>query len=203
MISKNSWQAKMTEKIIVIPEKKLFRGIPFSENFFFHSKTKIIKNILMLGEEYDKDLAENNIDYKQIVAYMIFSYKNKFFIMQRNKTTNILSLKYSLGIGGHLRKQDIKNNIGQWGGRELKEEVEIENGFRTKLIGFINDNSNDIGKKHFGLVYLIKGRSSHISIRSEMISGEMVTIENIQPYFSRLESWSSLLAKKLLKIKTK
>jgi predicted NUDIX family phosphoesterase len=193
----------MSEKIIVLKEKDLFKNVSQSENFFFHSRKKIIKNILSFGKEYEKELAENDLNYKQIVSYMIFSYKTKLFLMQRKKTTNILSLKYSLGIGGHLRRDDIKKNIGQWGDRELQEEVKLESGFRSKLVGFINDNSNEIGKKHFGLVYLIDGKSSQISIISEMLSGKMIQKKELSDFINNFESWSLLLTKKFLKIRKK
>lgn len=191
----------MSEKIIVLTEQDLFKNVSRSENFFFHSRKKIIKNILSFGKEYEKELAENDLKYKQIVSYMIFSYKTKLFLMQRKKTKNALSLKYSLGIGGHLRRDDIKKNVGQWGDRELQEEVTLQKGFRSKLVGFINDNSNEIGKKHFGLVYLIHGKSTEISIISEMLSGKMIEKKELLDFINNFESWSILLAKKFLKIR--
>jgi predicted NUDIX family phosphoesterase len=189
----------MSEKIIVLREKDLFKKTNHSENFFSHSKKNIIKNILLSSTEYEKELAENDMNYKQIVAYILFSYKKKLFLMQRQKTTNELSLKYFLGIGGHLRKEDIKKNVSSWGKRELDEEVCLKKGFKTKLIGFINDNSNLIGKKHFGIIYLIKGKSADISISSEIMAGKMIEIKDLKEMIPYLESWSSIIAKELLK----
>ena len=56
--------------------------------------------------------AETNPEYKQIIPYLIFTYDNKYFLMQRKATASEqrLASKYSFGIGGHIRKEDMQGN---------------------------------------------------------------------------------------------
>lgn len=191
----------LNEKIIVLKEAELLKNISWSENFFTHSKQIILKNILTYGQEYDKELAENDTGYKQLVAYMIYRYKGKIFVMQRDKKNSCLDYKYSIGIGGHLTKDDIKKNFSLWGERELREEVAIKKAYKISFFGFINDNSNKIGKKHFGIVYLLEGNSPDISIASELKTGQLIQYSELDNIINKSESWSLLLINALKKKK--
>ena len=49
------------------------------------------------------------VTYKQIIPYMIFEYADNYFLMERKSTASEqrLKSKLSLGIGGHIRQEDL------------------------------------------------------------------------------------------------
>mgnify|MGYP003982283087 FL=1 len=74
--------------------------------------------------------------------------------------------------------------------REFHEEVEYKGQFESKVIGFINDDSNPVGKVHFGILILIIGKSYNIKVKSELKSGFLATIDQINSLYEKLEGWS-------------
>jgi len=132
-------------------------------------------------------------NYKQIIPYLVFTHNNRYFLMQRRATASEARLrnKYSLGIGGHIRQEDMSNNsIFDWARREFHEEVAYEGSFEIEPIGLLNDDSNSVGQVHIGFVFLLKGDSDKISIRSELKSGSLVTVGECALYQESLENWS-------------
>lgn len=139
--------------------------------------------------------------YKQIIPYLIFSHKDSFFLMQRNDnaTENRLKNKYSLGIGGHIREEDLTNgSIFSWAEREFHEEVEYKDAFTIKPLGILNDDASAVGQVHVGFVFLLEGSTPHILVKSELKSGQLVTLRECKSYFNSMETWSQIVYELLL-----
>jgi len=139
---------------------------------------------------------ENDPTYKQIIPYVIFVHDNKLFLMQRALTASETRLrnKRSLGIGGHVRQEDIEDkNLLEWATREFNEEVSYTGSLEMEFIGLLNDDSNDVGKVHCGLVMLAHGDSSDIKVQSELKSGTLVPISECFIHYDELESWSQMV----------
>ena len=109
-----------------------------------------------------------------------------------NASEKKLKNKLSIGIGGHLNKNDLKKDIISWGMREFHEEVNYHDSFEIKLIGFINDESNDVGKLHLGIIYLMQAHNNKINIKSELKSGKLISLDECSKYYDQLEPWSQL-----------
>lgn len=183
----------MQEKIIVLEKEKIFENTIIKEGFF-PLDTVILENIKKYSFEYDKDLAELNTSLKQIVCYIIYFFKDKLFFMQRSKKKEkALTHKFSIGIGGHLQKEDISKDEIFWFEREFNEEINYNDSYQVKLLGFINDNSDSIGEIHFGVVYAIQGDTPEISIKSELKSGKLISLDECLSYRKSTESWSKIL----------
>jgi predicted NUDIX family phosphoesterase len=185
------------ENIVVVDKKKLFKDTPFWQGF---NKVdySFYENINNNYQIYERNLAEEDFNFKQIIPYMIFKNENKIFCMQRNSTGGEKRLyeKYTIGIGGHIKKEDIKsNNIIDWGIREFNEEVNYSDKYDTKIIGCINDELTDVGKVHIGIIILIEGITDKISIRSELKYGKMMTFEELKKYEDKMEYWSYIALK--------
>lgn len=122
-------------------------------------------------------------------------HNNAIFLMERGSYSSEQKLKnkFSLGIGGHLNKEDLEKDILLWGMREFNEEVNYTDDFKIEAIAIINDESNDIGKLHIGIVYIINGTSNNITIKSELKSGKLIPFEECLHYYDRLEPWSQLV----------
>src|SRR5581483_9174534 len=73
-----------------------------------------------------RSIMENDPTYKQIIPYLIFEHENRYFLMQRQAKASEQRLqnKYSLGIGGHIRHEDLQEgtSIFDWAQREFHEE---------------------------------------------------------------------------------
>ena len=82
--------------------------------------------------------------------------------------------------------------------RELEEEVGLleSNSQNLEYIGFINDDTNDVGKVHIGVVFKIKVNSNDIEVRETDIKNSMVEKERIDNY-DEFETWSALILKDL------
>ncbi|MCX5924826.1 MAG: hypothetical protein NT124_00805 [Candidatus Dependentiae bacterium] len=139
---------------------------------------------------------EMDVSYKQIIPYLVFTHNNRYFLMQRHAqaSESRLQSKFSLGIGGHIRQKDMQNDdIYAWAKREFCEEVAYSGSLRVEPIGILNDDSNDVGKVHIGFVFLLHGDSADISVKSELASGTLVTLEECDFFKSNMESWSQMV----------
>lgn len=144
---------------------------------------------------------EQDPEYKQIIPYLIFEHAGKYFLMQRHKKASEqrLQSKYSLGIGGHIRQEDIQSaDIFGWAEREFHEEVNFKGKLTITPLGILNDDSNAVGQVHIGFVLLLQGDSAHISVKSELQSGELLTKEECMSYYERMEPWTQMIMPILL-----
>ena len=147
-----------------------------------------------------RGLMELDENYKQIIPYLVFEYNNKLFLMQRSAgaSEKRLESKFSLGIGGHIRAEDIgSQDISDWAKREFNEEISYSGNLKIKLLGLINDDSNSVGKVHMGVVFLLTGDSANIKIKSELQSGELIDKLTCETFSNKMESWSKLVFKYL------
>jgi predicted NUDIX family phosphoesterase len=147
-----------------------------------------------------RSVMETDPSFKQIIPYIVFKHDETFFLMQRKATTTEQRLKnkYSLGIGGHIRQEDlVSNSLFDWAKREFYEEVSYSDTFTIEPFGILNDDSNDVGRVHIGLVFILHGTTDNISIKSELKSGVLLKINEIQQLVPYLEPWSQILAEQL------
>ena len=83
--------------------------------------------------------------------------------------------------------------------RELEEEVGLleANSQNLKYIGFINDDTNDVGKVHIGVVFKIKVNSNDIEVReTDTLKIQWLEKERIDNN-DEFETWSALILKDL------
>lgn len=192
------------ENIVVINTSILYQNKTLQEGVFAYNDT-IKEDILSHCITYPRAQAEENFNYKQIISYIMCIYQDSFFVTKRKKhsTENRLSNQFSLGIGGHLRKTDILKNISDWGEREFFEEAKWHGSFCPTPYAYINDNSNDVGKVHLGVAYLLLLDNMNIATKSELKQGIFMSLEEINTDVKRLESWSKLLLNYYLHKKNK
>ena len=144
---------------------------------------------------------ETNPQYKQIIPYLIFKHDERYFLMQRKSQASEQRLKnkYCLGIGGHIRQEDLANGgtLFDWAAREFHEEVEYRGNLKIKPLGVLNDDSNEVGRVHLGLVLLLEGDCPAIRVKSELKSGILLTHQECTAYFDSMESWTQMVFKHL------
>ena len=153
-------------------------------------------------EFYPRSLMEQDPTYKQIIPYLIFTHNNHYFLMQRHKKASEQRLhsKLSLGIGGHVRQEDLEGTtLFDWARREFHEEVTYAGNLTIRPIGLLNDDSNEVGKVHLGFVLLLAGDSPEITIKSELAHGSLVSLQECAAGYDRMETWSQFVLTTLLK----
>lgn len=151
---------------------------------------------------------EGNPNYKQVVSYVLISYKGKLLRFtrhdyKRNRNLELIDGKYSLGFGGHVQAEDLNlfsvgdNDSGYSASlyRELKEETGIEKKDikEIKTIGVLNDDSTIKGKCHFAFLHLAKLTTPKFRDTEKwVIKPELVSFEQITSEFENYEYWSKL-----------
>ena len=81
--------------------------------------------------------------------------------------------------------------------REINEEIHIteQSTIEPLVLGYINDDSNDVGKVHLGILYLIKTNAEQIFPKdSEIEQGKFVYFHELEDIFSKneFEIWSKI-----------
>lgn len=165
--------------------------------------------------------AEINYDLKQPIPYGIVTSEDRdgilrVFVYERLTAGGETRLhsKLSFGVGGHMNQQPTPDEsfmtvVQEEGSRELVEELifdsvegEVDpNTYETEVLGLINDNANDVGKVHLGLLYIIKTNPNHsVEVReTDQLKGEWMSIEELEAVVDRLEPWSQIALPELKK----
>ncbi len=193
----------MKEKVLVFPTYRLenigmFQG--------FSPSGEVYADMIFDHSTYfmDRESAETDVDYKQIIPYTFISSKGRIFSYVRGKSggEQRLKKKQSIGIGGHVNDGDAKpgDDEGDYYAviagaiRERCEEVYAWcYNYTYALVGAINDDSNEVGKVHFGLVYRWDISDSFVQPRDPAITEpEFITLaEALEPSrFAEYEPWS-------------
>ncbi len=209
----NALSVKEKERVMVVARSDLFRyGI-------WHGlKTEGIQKYIRLINSAHKFLPRNVVEddprWQQIIPYLIFTNKGQLFLMRRKATHSDrrLASLYSIGIGGHINRRDtgiksIKSSKGikgnqiliNWAKREFEEEVDYDGKYKTKFLGLINDDSNDVGMVHVGLVIQLLGKSNNISVRDEHKLGRLINAGDGARYYKGMETWSQIVYDFLMK----
>lgn len=191
-----------SEHILVVPRTLLFSQ---GENLYGikeGSCDNYLDLIMSHKEFHERSLMETDARYKQIIPYLVFTHEGKYFVMQRKATASETRLqsKFTLGIGGHIRQEDMQHNsIIEWAQREFDEEVYYEGSYTIEPIGIINDDTNPVGQVHVGFLFLLHGDSPSIAVKSELQSGQLMSLEDCVLLQEKMETWSSFVVDYLVK----
>lgn len=186
----------LEESILVVKREYLIGGDEDWHGIRLENINRYLGIINTKKEFMIRHLAENDPRYKQIIPYLVFMYEERIFVMQRTaqSSESRLQNKYTIGIGGHIRQEDIKcNDLFTWANREFHEEVAYDDTLTIETLGVLNDDSNDVGRVHMGFVFLLHGMSDAISIKSELKSGSFMTLDECVGMLGQFESWSQIV----------
>lgn len=154
--------------------------------------------------------AEQNPGYKQLIPYVIMACNGKCLTYVRGKRAGEARLvaKRSIGIGGHINPVDqtlftadpYKTYL-EAVQREVAEEISVETAYDDKVVAFLNDDSNEVGQVHLGIVHLWTLDEPKVSRKEQMITqiGFMTPAE-LQQVRDTMETWSQLCLDSLSQI---
>lgn len=190
------------EKVAAISLKKMksffgeFQGFELN----VYPTDKLLDFINSSVEYLDREAAEEDPTYKQIIPYCVFySDDEQVLTYTRGKSggESRLHSQIAVGIGGHINPCDC--SYLEAVKREIKEEIGIENADVSDLIGFLNDDSTEVGKVHFGLVHLVELESKNVIAKEDCLANlEFKSLDELQgSLYDRLETWSQMVVKNI------
>ena len=147
-------------------------------------------------------LAEKDPTYKQIIPYVIISCKGKYLSYVRGKRAGETRLvgNRSVGIGGHINPIDDMPLLGDAFEtyktaveREIAEEININGGHTDKIVALLNDDSNEVGQVHLGIVHHWVLDEPSVERREQMITQlAFMSMAELQSVKDTMETWSQL-----------
>ena len=198
---------KMEKNIMVVKNNMLFKDYP--RQTWFYTKEFNFEKIILENFEYMKRwLAEENLDYKQPIPYAILRSSDwKIFMYQRWwKTSQVwekrLYDKVSFWIGWHVEEdvKNLQNPLIETLFREIEEEVWVSKNqiLSTQVVGYINDDTNDVWKVHFGIVYIINLKDTNLALNKwELADWKFITINEAKQLLDNpnvdIENWSKIV----------
>ncbi len=196
----------LEEHVLVIPAKLLnqvgiFQGLSF-ELGKYSDLIHDSKNHLFIKR---KD-AETNPEYKQLIPYAILHCGDRFFIYRRGKllAEKRLHGNYSIGVGGHISVTDpglFGTSYDDGLKREINEEVYIESKYTQQIVALLNDDSNDVGKVHLGIVHLLTLEKPIVRPKEKSINEtKFVDVEELKRTIDTFENWSKICIENIGKI---
>ena len=149
----------------------------------------------------DREAAEGDPSHKQLIPYCIFKYEDKILHYLRGKSggESRLHAKGSIGVGGHINPIDDSAEGGEKTyrsavTREIEEELIINGTYKDEIVGLINDDSNDVGKVHLGVVHLVTLDTDQVKSNEDcLLDLQLVPIKELRgERYESLESWSQM-----------
>lgn len=155
---------------------------------------------------HKKDDVEYREDLKQIIPGVVFLYQDKIFSYARlaGSSEQRLVGRNDILIAGHINPIDKKPTYEEtfWEAlhREFNEEVEYFPSYSLEHVGYVNCDVTSVDKVHFGLVYVINGRSPDISVReTDALQGSLKSCEEIERLNLPLQEWHKYVYDDFLK----
>ena len=191
------------ENILVVPRHVFetlgaFQGLSLEADRYMAAFLDPQNNLFL-----PRPSAEADPSHKQIIPYLVLRHGDRVLCYTRGKSGGEARLhaKMSVGIGGHMNDGDTHAAHFDRAAylraveRELHEELEIPGPYRQRAVALINDDSNDVGRVHLGVVHLVEVDSMDIRPREEAIRDlTFLTAGELQEQRDRLESWSQIVA---------
>ena len=189
------------ENVLVI-SRDLFDELGAFQGFCSDA-SNYLPSILDPSNNYflSRDLAEDDPGHKQIIPYAIFHTGDRILHYRRGGGggEKRLAAKGSIGIGGHINDSDYEASsldrdtytVGVE--REIEEELNIGSSHSQRIVGLINDDSNEVGQVHLGVVHLFTLDSDAVSAAEDDIADlSFKSIDELVGGKEKLETWSAI-----------
>jgi predicted NUDIX family phosphoesterase len=149
-----------------------------------------------------RSAAENDPGYKQLIPYVIMTHDGRYLTYVRGKRAGETRLvgNRSIGIGGHINPVDDMPLLGSFGHtyleavrREVAEETTLGANHTDHIVALLNDDSNDVGKVHLGIVHYWTLDAVNVRRREQMITQmTFMTPDELRRLRDTMETWSQL-----------
>ena len=201
--------SKFDEMITVVPRSTLFNEEKNKFNGFLDKnsvKGQEIFDTLTKYEVKRRGDMEEDPTYKQLISYCILeNERDEILVYERLSGGGEARLhgQSSVGVGGHMNDVKGADSINEVlrvnAQRELEEEVGLsaQKSRNLAYIGFINDDTNEVGEVHMGVVFKINVNSSDVEAKeTDTLRIKWMDQAKIDNY-DDFETWSALILQAL------
>ena len=189
----------MPEQVLVFPAELL---PPLPPQALFQDDA-LLACLLAASFFMDRDQAEPDPTYKQIIPYSILRHADRVFSYQRTRRGGEGRLfdLYSLGVGGHINPPDGGAQIVDMAvieagrDREAFEEFDFRPAGGPRLVGLLNDTSGAVSDVHFGVVYEYTLADTQVIPREahKHTNYQFLSPTELQGDRARYEGWSQIV----------
>ena len=194
------------EHVLVIPrslfdELGAFQGFNPDASRYLDAMLRPGANFFMARPD-----AENDPSHKQLIPYSVFHHQGRYLVYTRGGSSGEKRLvaKRSIGIGGHINPIDQgQDGLGEtlyYNGveREIAEELQLPGSHTQEVIGLINDDSNEVGSVHLGVVHRFDLSDDDVRSNEEAIQDlAFVPLQELHEMRDQLETWSRICVEHL------
>ena len=192
------------EQVLVV-ERKVIEQIGMFQGLAFDVK-RYLDEIFVPGVPrfMPRSRAEQDPSFKQLIPYVIMAHEGRYLSYVRGKRageTRLVALR-SIGIGGHINPIDaefgelfayMRSNYESAVQREVEEEVDVKAAHKDRIVALLNDESNEVGSVHLGIVHVWHLDAPKVTRREQMITQmAFMTAAELEEVRDSLETWSAL-----------
>ena len=189
------------EQVLVI-ERKIIEQVGMFEGLTFDVE-RYLARIFVPGVPrfMPRSQAEHDPSFKQIIPYVIMTHAGRYlsYVRGRRAGETRLVAKRSIGIGGHINpaddmplfNADFRQTYLAAVQREVAEEVAVETTYSDRIAALLNDDSNEVGSVHLGIVHCWSLAEPKVAKREQMITQmAFMTPGELRDVRDSLETWS-------------
>ncbi|MCM0414477.1 NUDIX domain-containing protein [Staphylococcus aureus] len=201
--------SKFDEQIIVVPREIIFNNEKNTFNGFLNKNKPEGQNIFDALSQYEvkrRGDMEEDPSYKQLISYCLLENEHGEILVYERLSGGGEARLYgqsSIGVGGHMNDvpgaESINEVLRVNAQRELEEEVGLseQDSQNMEYIGFINDDNNEVGRVHIGVVFKITVSKNDVEAKeTDTLRIKWVEKGNIESY-DDFETWSALILQDL------
>ncbi|MHC4073639.1 MAG: hypothetical protein ACYTGS_16665 [Planctomycetota bacterium] len=190
------------EEQVLVVERKVVEQIGMFQGLVF-DVDRYLERIFVQGVPrfMPRSQAEQDPSFKQIIPYVIMTHDGRYLSYVRGKRAGEARLvaKRSIGIGGHINPTDdmplFDTDFYQTYlaavEREVAEEVAVETTHTDRIVALLNDESNEVGSVHLGIVHCWNLDAPNVTKREQMITQmAFMTPVELEEVRDTLETWS-------------
>ena len=189
------------ENVLVV-RRSLFDELGSFQGLCFEPQ-RYITALLSRGNNFfmPRAQAENDPTHKQIIPYALVTHAGKVLHYVRGKKAGEQRLvaKGSIGIGGHMNDTDESlfafDEAAYRAGveREVNEEIKLQTSFTDRIVALLNDDSNEVGRVHLGIVHVFQLDEPQVEKGESMITSlSFLTPDELVARRDSLETWSQI-----------
>lgn len=195
------------EHVMVVPTT-LFRSLGYFQGFSANTDKYLTSLFHEDNTSYlPRDAMEQDPEFKQLIPYCIFRHRDSDGTISVFQYTrgggqgeSRLHHQRSIGIGGHVSSDDSDSKEPYREGmrRELDEEVRIDTVYTESCVGLINDDENEVGKVHLGIVHILDVETQDVFPReADIANAQFVPVNELLSEMDQFETWSQICLRAL------
>ena len=199
--------------IMVVGREALLAGRPFQG--FSPASAFDYESLILRNYRYEpRGAAEEDPSLKQPIAYCVIVNPRLGLILAYRRADaegdyaeKRLRGKWSMGVGGHIDPVDLAgaNPIRASVLREIGEEIRCAADGDPRILGYINDDSDMVGRVHFGVLYRLDTRATAVEPATrEIAEARMIPASRWRAMLdgrgAAVEAWSRIAFGPLLEV---